>query len=219
MKNSKLNYKLRDQLLLYAVSDRSWADRQTLIQQIEAALKGGITMLQLREKDLPQAAFLHEALEVRCLTRQFGVPLIINDNLEIACQSGADGLHIGQHDCPVHIARKILGPNKILGVSAQTTAQAIAAEAEGADYLGVGAVFNTSTKSDADQVSLRQLAAICRSVQIPVVAIGGINTDNIPQLANTGIIGAAIVSAIFAQTDIEAACRNLKTLVSQNIYV
>lgn len=208
---------LINSLLLYAVSDNSWSGNRTLAEQIQEALQGGVTMLQLREKKLPHAAFLHEALAVKQIAKQFNVPLLINDDLEIACQSDADGLHIGQDDCPVYEARRMLGANKILGVSAQTVEQAKQAEAAGADYLGVGAVFSTSTKTDAKYVSLPLLKEICQSVKIPVVAIGGIDAHNISQLANTGIAGVAVVSAIFSKPDIALACQNLKEILNNTI--
>lgn len=207
------NFDLRAALRLYAVTDRSWVGRQTLAEQVRDALNGGITMLQIREKHLPYADFLREAQAIKQLTDAYRVSLIINDNLRVAIDSKAAGLHIGQGDMPAEEARAALGPNKILGVSAQTVEQAIAAERAGADYLGVGAIFTTATKDDADAVSLDTLRAICDSVSIPVIAIGGLSVQNIHQLSGTGICGAAFVSAIFAEPDITAACRALdKTL-------
>lgn len=203
------NTKLAEQLRLYAVSDSRWTGEQSLLQQIECALKGGITMLQLREKEMAEADFLAEALAVQQLTQAYKVPLIINDNLAVACQCEAVGLHIGQDDCNINQARATLGPARILGVSAQTVEQALAAEAAGADYLGVGAVFATNTKDDAQIVSQETLQSICKAVNIPVVAIGGITEYNLPTLLNSGIAGVALVSAIFAQADITAACKSL----------
>lgn len=208
------NYNLETALRFYAVTDRAWVGKLTLYQQVEAALQGGVTMLQIREKDMPHNEFLNEALKIKKLCNDYHVPLIINDNIDIAIQASADGLHIGQHDCPAAEARKILGNDKILGVSAQTVQQAVAAEQAGADYLGVGAVFNTSTKNDADSVSIATLSEICNSVNIPVIAIGGINLDNAPLLLNTGICGAAFVSAIFAADDITAACKSLDKILN-----
>jgi thiamine-phosphate pyrophosphorylase len=207
------NSNLEKQLLLYAVTDNAWLGKQTLAEQVEAALKGGVTMLQLREKHMADADFLKEALAIKKLTSAYNVPLIINDNLEVALQCDADGLHIGQDDCSVEVARKALGNDKILGVSAQTIEQAKAAEAAGADYLGVGAVFATATKDDAVLVGPENLAAICQAVKIPVVAIGGITKENLPSLLPSGIAGVALVSAIFAQPDITAACQELLNII------
>ena len=209
-----LNFDLRSALRFYAVTDKAWLGKQTLQQQVEAALNGGITILQLREKHLPYAAFLQEALKIKNLTTAYKVPLIINDNLKVAAESDSDGLHIGQEDCSASEARKILGKNKILGVSAQTVEQALAAEADGADYLGVGAIFATPTKNDAQVISMQTLSAICQSVKIPVVAIGGLNVQNITPLLSSGICGAAFVSAIFAADDITAACQQINKLLT-----
>lgn len=200
---------LRRALRLYAVTDRAWVGRQTFAEQMEAALRGGATCLQLREKDLPYDAFLAEALDVRRLCERHGVPMIVNDNLDVALRAGADGVHVGQSDRPAAEVRRLLGPAPILGVSAQTVEQALEAERAGADYLGVGAVFPTATKRDADAVPLPTLRAICAAVRIPVVAIGGIAADNLAQLRGSGIAGVAVVSALFAQPDIETATRAL----------
>jgi len=201
---------------LYAVTDKRWlTSQQTLAQQVEAALQGGITMLQLREKNMPAADFLVEAWQIKKLTDNYHVPLIINDSLEIACQCGAAGLHLGQKDGSVTAARQALGADKILGVSARSVEQAQAAEKAGADYLGVGAVFGTSTKDDAQTITLPLLRAICQSVSIPVVAIGGITESNLPTLLDSGIAGVALVSAVFAQPDIKAACQRLRKLLDK----
>lgn len=208
-----LNFDLRRALKLYAVTDRAWLGRQTLAEQVEAALIGGASTLQLREKHLAHADFLAEAIAIKQLCNRYNVPLIINDAPEVAIQSGAAGLHIGQGDIPAEQARAAIGPDKILGVSAQTVAQAIQAERAGADYLGVGAVFATSTKDDAASVSIQTLTEICRAVNIPVIAIGGISVDNLPLLLNTGICGAAFVSAIFGADDITTACQKLDNLL------
>lgn len=207
----KLKFDKKD-LLLYAVTDRSWLGEQSLPEQVEAAISGGITCLQLREKELPQEEFLAEALLIRDLCRVHHIPFIINDDVEVAIRSQADGIHIGQHDQAAAEVRQAIGLDMILGVSAQTVEQALAAEAAGADYLGVGAVFSTDTKKDADDVSYEILQAICQAVSIPVVAIGGINKANLPSLAGSGIVGVALVSAIFAAADIEAECRELLSL-------
>ena len=204
-------------MLLYAVTDRTWLKGQTLSQQVEAALRGGATCIQLREKELSQPEFLKEALDLKELCHRFGVPLIINDNVEIALKSGADGVHVGQRDMQAAQVRAKIGPDRILGVSAQTVEQAILAEKNGADYLGVGAVFSTSTKKDAKPVSGDTLKAICQAVSIPVCAIGGINRENLPALSGTGVDGVALVSAVFGAPDIEAECRVLRTLSEEMI--
>lgn len=196
-------------LLLYAVTDRTWLGHMTLAQQVEASLKGGVTMVQLREKRLDQAAFLAEALEIQTLCRSYGVPFLINDNVDLAVEIGADGVHVGQHDMEAGQVREKIGPHRILGVSAQTVEQARKAQADGADYLGVGAVFPTGTKEDADSVDYSTLKAICAAVDIPVVAIGGIGPGNLHRLAGSGICGVAVVSAIYAQPDIQGAARRL----------
>jgi len=199
-------------MLLYAVTDRTWLGEKTLAMQVEEALKGGVTFVQLREKNLEYALFLDEAIKMKILCEKYQVPFVINDNVEIAKACNADGVHIGQGDMKVSEVRSYLGENKIIGVSAQTVEQAIIAQQEGADYLGVGAVFSTSTKLDADSVSFTTLKAICKEINIPVIAIGGINENNILELAGTGIDGVAVISALFAKNDIEAATKNLCTL-------
>ena len=206
-------------LLLYAVTDRSWLRGETLYSQVERALKGGATSIQLREKALDQDTFLQEAVQIRDLCRTYNVPFFINDNVEIAARADADGVHVGQSDLEAGAARQRLGAGKIIGVSAHTVEQAVLAERNGADYLGVGAVFPTGTKADADDVSFETLQAICASVHIPVVAIGGINKQNILQLSGSGICGVAVISAIFAQADIEAAARELRLLTEKMVSV
>ena len=201
-------------LRLYAVTDRAWLGEQTLCEQAEQALRGGVTLLQLREKDMSFDQFLAEAREIRTLCGRYQVPLIINDNVELAIQCGAQGVHVGQSDMEAGHARQ-LGPDRILGVSARTLEEALRAEAQGADYLGVGAVFSTSTKLDAQDVSLETLKQICQRVSIPVVAIGGISTDNALLLQGSGIAGLAVVSAIFAQPDIEKAARQMRGLADR----
>lgn len=206
-------------LLLYAVTDRSWLNGRNLADQVEECLKGGATMLQLREKALDEASFLREAFELKALCRHYGVPFLINDSVEIALGCDADGIHVGQGDMAAKSVREKIGPGKILGVSAQTVEQAIQAERDGADYLGVGAVFPTTTKSDADAVPLRELSEICRAVSIPVVAIGGVTRHNIMRLKGAGLAGVAVVSALFAENDITDAARVLRALsleMSQN---
>lgn len=197
-------------LLLYAVTDRSWLDGKTLYSQVEKALKGGATFIQLREKELMESAFLKEAKAIKELCARYQVPFVINDRVDIALTSDADGVHVGQQDMEVGLVRRKLGPDKIIGVSAQTVEQALLAEKQGADYLGVGAVFSTNTKPDAAEVSFDTLKAICQAVSIPVIAIGGISLENVGELKDSGIAGAAVVSAIFAAKDIEKAARTLK---------
>lgn len=202
-------------LLLYAVTDRSWLGGETLYSQAEQALKGGATFIQLREKDLDEASFLKEARALKHLCHRYQVPFVINDNVDITLAVDADGVHVGQSDMEAGDVRRKLGPDKIIGVSAQTVEQALLAERRGADYLGVGAVFNTSTKLDAAEVSFDTLKAICEAVSIPVVAIGGISLENVEELKGSGIAGVAVVSAIFAAKDIEEASRNLKMKLEQ----
>ena len=196
---------LKKDLLLYAVTDRSWLGEETLYEQVEKALKGGATFIQLREKELDEEHFLEEAITLKELCHKYHVPFVINDNVTIAKEMDADGVHVGQSDMEADDVRKILGEDKILGVSAQTVEQAVLAEKMGADYLGVGAVFSTSTKKDASAISKERVKAICEAVHIPVIAIGGITADNILTLKGSGICGIAVVSAIFAAKDIEDA--------------
>ena len=196
---------LKKDLLLYAVTDRSWLGKETLYEQVEKALKGGATFIQLREKELDEEHFLEEAIALKELCHKYHVPFVINDNVKIAKEMDADGVHVGQSDMEADDVRKILGEDKILGVSAQTVEQAVLAEKMGADYLGVGAVFSTSTKKDASAISKERVKAICEAVHIPVIAIGGITADNILTLKGSGICGIAVVSAIFAAKDIEDA--------------
>ena len=197
-------------LLLYAVTDRHWLNGESLYAQVEKVLKGGATFVQLREKNLDEDSFLKEAIEIQKLCRKYQVPFVINDNVDIALQMDADGVHVGQSDMEALDVRNKLGPNKIIGVSAQTVEQALKAQAHGADYLGVGAVFPTGSKLDADDVSFETLKAICQAVNIPVIAIGGISKENVHQLKNSGICGIAVISALFAQKDIETATKDLK---------
>ena len=204
-------------MLLYAVTDQAWTGKQTLMEQVEDALKGGVTCIQLREKNLDKENFLKEAIEMKALCNQYNVPFIVNDEVEIAIKCGADGIHVGQKDMEAGNVRAIVGENMMIGVSVQTVEQAVAAEKAGADYLGVGAVFNTSTKPDACEVSFDALKKICESVSIPVVAIGGITKSNMMQLKGMGVDGVALVSAIFAAEDIEQECRELR-LISEEIF-
>ena len=199
-------------MLLYAVTDRSWLGSRTLAEQVEEALRGGVTMIQLREKALEKEDFLKEALVIKGLCRKYNVPFVINDDVDIAVECGADGIHVGQSDMAAGMVRREIGPDMLLGVSTQTVEQALLAEKNGADYLGVGSVFTTSTKLDADSVTFDTLKAICAAVSIPVVAIGGIYADNILKLSGSGIDGVAVVSALFAQKDIEKATSELREL-------
>lgn len=205
----------KETMRLYAVTDRAWTGKQSLLEQTEAALKGGVTCVQLREKELDQEEFLKEAIEMKKLCKAYGIPVVINDNVEIAIKCGADGIHVGQKDMEAGNVRELVGEGMMIGVSVRTPEQAAAAEAAGADYLGVGAVFHTSTKPDADDVSHETLKKICGTVSIPVVAIGGISKKNMRQLSGYGADGAALVSAIFSAEDIEQECRELRRLSDQ----
>ena len=199
-------------MLLYAVTDRAWTGKQTLYQQVEAALKGGVTCVQLREKALDQAEFLQEAKELCALCRRYGVPFIVNDNVDIAVACKADGIHVGQEDMAAGEVRRRAGEDMILGVSVHTAEEARQAVRDGADYLGLGAVFPTSTKTDAKPMTKETLQAICDAAEIPVVAIGGINRYNLLNLAGSGVDGVALVSAVFSAEDIEGTCRGLRVL-------
>ncbi len=199
-----------DQLLLYAVTDRAWVGRQTLTEQIEDALRGGVTMVQLREKELTEDVFTAEAVEVKALCHRYGVPLIIDDNVDVALKSGADGVHVGIEDTPVAEIRARAGRDFIIGATAKTVEQARAAQTAGADYLGVGAVFPSPTKKNAVRITVEQLREICAAVTIPAVAIGGISQDNIRKLRGGGMRGVAVISALFGADDIAGAARALK---------
>ena len=199
-------------LRLYAITDRrALPAGVTLAQAVEAALVGGVTCLQLREKEASAGEILTLARTLLPLCRARRVPLLINDRVDIALAAGADGVHLGQEDLPLPEARALLGPDRILGATAHTVDEALRAQAEGADYLGVGAMFPTGTKTDTVPTSADTLKAICAAVSIPVVAIGGVTAQNLPTLAGTGIAGAAVVSAIFSQSDLTAAARTLRT--------
>lgn len=202
----------KEDMLLYAVTDRSWLKGETVYEQVEKALKGGATFIQLREKTLDKKSFQEEAAAIKTLCQSYHVPFVINDEVDVALYVGADGVHVGQKDMEAGEVRRKLGPDKIIGVSAKTVEQALLAQEQGADYLGVGAVFSTSSKADATEVSHDTLQAICKAVDIPVVAIGGINRDNVLQLKGRGVSGIAVISAIFAQEDITQAAKELKKL-------
>ena len=197
-------------LVLYAVTDRHWTGEKNLLEQTEEAILGGTTMVQIREKDLDEVEFEKEARELQLLCKKYKVPFIVNDNVQLAAKIDADGVHVGQDDMDVLDVRAILGDEKIIGVSAQTVEEAVLAEQGGADYLGVGAVFPTGSKSDAIEVPHETLKAICSAVKIPVVAIGGITKDNLIELKDSGIKGISVISAIFAQKDIKSAAEELK---------
>ncbi|MBK5243681.1 MAG: thiamine phosphate synthase [Eubacteriaceae bacterium] len=199
-------------LLLYAVTDRMWLGSNSLSVQVEAAIKSGVTFLQLREKNLNFEDFLKQAKEIKALTDEYRIPFVINDNVDVALACGADGVHVGQSDMKARDVRKLIGEDKILGVSVRTVDQAILAQKNGADYLGVGAMFSTATKSDADTVTFDTIKEICAAVTIPVVAIGGIDEKNVLLLSGSGIEGIAVVSAIFAKSDIADATAKLRQL-------
>ena len=199
-------------MLLYAVTDRAWLNGSTLYSQVESALKGGVTCVQLREKELDDEAFLAEAIEISALCKKYDVPFFINDNVEVAVKCKADGIHVGQEDMAAAKVRERVGDDMMIGVSVHTVEEAQAAVAAGADCLGVGAMFSTSTKADADVLSMDILRDICAAVDIPVVAIGGIGKHNIGQLKGTGVDGVALVSAIFSAEDIESECKELRKL-------
>lgn len=205
----------KENLLLYAVTDRKWLGDRKLVDDVEKSLKGGVTILQLREKELNNEEFLKEELEIKEICKKYRVPFIVNDNVEVAIKSDADGIHVGQKDMVAKDVRKLIGENKILGVSAQTVEQALLAEKMGADYLGVGAIFSTDSKSDAESVDISTLKEICERVKIPVVAIGGISKDNISLLKNSGIVGVAVISAIYGEDNIEIATEELKNILKK----
>lgn len=204
-------------LLLYAITDRAWLNTKTLPEAVEEAILGGASFIQLREKNLSYEEFLKIALDVKKVTDKYEIPFVINDNVDVAAEADADGAHIGQSDEEIKTAREKLGADKIIGLSASTVEEAVRAEQNGADYIGVGAIFSTSTKLDADTVSFETLNKICRTVKIPVVAIGGISKDNVLELTGTGIAGISVVSAIFAQDDIKNAASELLELTKQAV--
>lgn len=204
-------------MLLYAVTDRTWIGDKTLAMDVEEVLKGGVTFVQLREKYMEDEEFLTEAKEIKELCQKYKVPFVINDNVYVAINCDADGIHVGQEDMEALKVREKIGENKILGVSVENLEQAILAEKQGADYLGVGAMFSTSTKLDAYDVSKEELRKICEAVNIPVVAIGGINENNIMELKGTKVDGVAVISALFAQKNIKEATENLRKLSKEMV--
>ena len=204
-------------VLLYAVTDRAWTGKQNLYEQVEAALKGGVTCVQLREKELDEESFLKEAIEISELCRRYGVPFFINDNVEIAIKCHADGIHVGQEDMEASRVRQRVGEEMMIGVSVHSVEEALEAVKNGADCLGVGSMFTTSTKKDVSVLPKEVLRDICNAVDIPVVAIGGIGKSNISELAGTGMDGVALVSAIFSADDIEEECRVLRKLSEEAV--
>ena len=204
-------------MALYVITDRSWTLESSLEEQVEETLKGGATFLQLREKNLSFDEFLSQAKQIKKLTDKYNIPFVINDSLEIAIESNADGVHIGQGDMNARQVRKLIGNDKILGVSANTVETAILAEKNGADYIGVGAVFKTSTKEDANLISMEVVKDICNSVSIPVVAIGGINEKTALNLKGSGVDGICVISAIFVKENIYEATKDLYNLTKEII--
>ena len=207
----------KETMLLYAVTDRAWVGRQSLYEQVESAIKGGVTCVQLREKQLNDEDFLKEAVEISALCRKYNVPFFINDNVEVAIKCKADGIHVGQEDMAAEQVRSRVGDDMMIGVSVHSVEEALEAVKNGADCLGVGAIFSTSTKTDVDVLPREVLCDICNAVDIPVVAIGGISKENISQLAGTGVDGVALVSAIFGADDIEGECRILRRLSEEMV--
>ena len=204
-------------MLLYAITDRTWLGNNSLYKQVEDAIKGGATFIQLREKNLSYEKFLEEAKKIKEITDKYGVPFVINDNVEIAKEIDADGVHVGQSDTEAKRAREILGKDKIIGISAGNLKEAIDAEKNGADYIGIGAMFHTNTKSDATSVTFEEAKEITGKVNIPVVAIGGINSENILSLKGTGVDGVAVISAIFSHENIYDATHKLRKLAEELI--
>ena len=202
---------------LYLVTDRSLMSTATLIEAVEQAILGGCTMIQLREKNISSLDFYRQSVEVKKITEQYHVPFIINDRIDIAIAVNADGVHIGQSDIPAAIARDLIGTDMLLGVSAASVKEAVQAANDGADYLGAGAMFPTGTKTDANYVSIEELKKIRHAVNLPIIAIGGINKSNIKLFYNTGINGLAVVSAIIAQPDIQKAAAEMKLMICNEV--
>ena len=207
----------KEMMLLYAVTDRMWTGKQTLMEQVEDALKGGATCVQLREKELDEEAFLQEAMEMKALCEKYHVPFFVNDNVEIAVKCKADGIHVGQSDMATAKVRQTVGEDMMIGVSVHSVEEALEAVRNGADCLGVGAMFSTSTKANADVLTKEVLKEICDAVDIPVVAIGGISKGNMADLTGTGVDGVALVSAIFGAEDIEKECRILRQMAEEMV--
>ncbi|MGB4658735.1 MAG: thiamine phosphate synthase [Mobilitalea sp.] len=207
----------KESLRLYAVTDRMWLGCESLADQVEESIKGGVTFVQLREKKMSFGEYVRVGKEIKEVTDKYQIPYVINDMVEVAIACGADGVHVGQEDMEGSDVRKRIGNDKILGISVQTVEQALLAEEKGADYLGVGAVFATSTKLDAEKVSYHTLKAICEAVSIPVIAIGGISKQNILKLKGSGIDGVAVISAVFAQKNIYEASREMRNLFDKEV--
>lgn len=208
-------YIKKETMRLYAVTDQTWSNDITLKEQVELAIQGGVTFVQLREKKKSKEEIIQIAREIKQITDKYQIPFVINDNVEVALEVGADGVHVGQEDMKAVEARRILGDKKIIGVSVHTVEEAVEAQKMGANYIGVGAVFPTSTKKNAVKMSNKTLQDICQAVDIPVVAIGGIQTENIMELKESGIDGIAVVSAIFSKKDIKQAAKELREMVEQ----
>lgn len=204
-------------LLVYAVTDRHWLNGKTLCSQVEEAIHGGATFIQLREKDLNESAVEQEAREIQALCQRYQVPFVLNDNVMLAKTLCADGVHVGQSDMAAQYARRIIGEDKTVGVSVSTAEQAVKAEQGGADYLGVGAIFPTNSKADAAAVTIPVLKDICHAVSIPVIAIGGITAENISELKGTGIAGAAVISAIFGHENVRLAAAELRAAIEKTV--
>lgn len=205
-------------MLLYAITDRTWLrETESLAEVCSHVLDNGATFLQIREKDLKEDDFEREAAELKTLCEKYRVPFVVNDNVQIALDIDADGVHVGQSDIRGRDIRSIIGPDKILGISAGTVEEALEAEKAGADYIGVGAVFGTSTKKDARNLTLEKLKEICTAVQIPAVAIGGINKNNIKELEGSGVDGIAVISAIFGAEDPGRAAGELYKLANDMV--
>ena len=209
MKSDKRTFD-ENTLLLYGITDRTWLCGRSLEEDVRKSLEGGVTFLQIREKRLDDGEFLEETLKLKEVCGEFKVPLVVNDNVEVAIKSDVDGVHIGQDDMSAEEVRALIGDEKIMGVSAQTVEQDLLAEEPGADYLGVGAVFPADSKEDAETIDLKVFEEICKVVKIPVVAIGGITKENIDRLKGMGAKGVALISAIYGQNDIKRATMELK---------
>ena len=207
----------RKDMLLYAVTDSRWLGGRTLAERVEEALEGGATFVQLREKGMEREALIEEAKKIGGICRRYGVPFVIDDDVDVALASGADGVHVGQDDMDAAEARRLLGEDGIVGVSARTVEQALKAQRDGASYIGSGSVFSTGTKKDAKKLEMDTLKGICEAVDIPVIAIGGVNRDNITELAGSGVCGVAVVSAIFAADDVKAAAAELRELAEKMV--
>lgn len=205
----------RDYMKLYAVTDSSWLNGRSLTDVVEEAIIGGVSIVQLREKNADDETFISKAKELLVVCRKHDIPLIINDRVDIALKCDADGVHIGQSDMELRQARELLGEGKLIGTSAHNVEEAKAAVASGADYLGIGSVFNTTTKLDATSLARDEMLAICKAVDVPIVGIGGVTAQNIHELKGSGVDGVAVVSAIFAQENILEATKNLRKICDE----